>query len=76
MLRDKQLFKISEIEIARVNCIYFSHKIGIDNSCRLSSKETICMKCQSLFYVENKKKIIHLSSVELVESIVSVNISM
>ena len=28
---------------------YFSQKTGFDLSCKLSSKETICMKCQILF---------------------------
>ena len=36
---------------------YSSLEIGFDILCRLSSKETICMKCQSLFSVENKKNI-------------------
>ena len=35
---------------------YFSWKIGFDISCKLSPKETICMKCQTLFYEEKKKK--------------------
>ena len=28
---------------------YFLQKIGFEISCKLSLKETICMKCQSLF---------------------------
>ena len=36
--------------------VFFSHKIGFDMSFRLSPKETICMKCQSLFSRKNKKK--------------------
>ena len=33
---------------------YFSQKTGFDISCKLSPLGTICMKCQSLFSVENK----------------------
>ena len=32
------------------NLLYFSQNIGFDNSCKLSPKETICMKYQSLFF--------------------------
>ena len=32
---------------------YFSEKIGYDTSCKLSPKETICMKCQILFSRKN-----------------------
>ena len=38
--------------------IYISKKIGFDVSCKLSQslcKETICMKCQSIFYGKKKK---------------------
>ena len=34
---------------------YFSQKTGFDISCKLPPIETICMKCQSLFSVENNK---------------------
>ena len=34
----------------------FSQKTGFDVSCKLSPVETICMKCQILFYLKNKKK--------------------
>ena len=33
----------------------FSKQIGSDTSCKLSPKETICMKCQILFSRKNKK---------------------
>ena len=36
---------------------YFSQKIKYDISCKLSPKETICMKCQILFSGKNKKNI-------------------
>ena len=36
---------------------YFSQIIVFDISCKLSLQETICMKYQSLFSVENKKTI-------------------
>ena len=35
---------------------YFFSKVGFGISCKLSIKETICMKCQSLFPGKNKKK--------------------
>ena len=34
---------------------YFPHKIGFDITCKLSSKETICMKFQVPFSGNNKK---------------------
>ena len=37
-------------ELSRRSFSYFFHKIGFDISCKLSSKETICMKCQILFW--------------------------
>ena len=52
---------------------YFSQKTGYDISCKLSPKETICMKCQILFFGKNKKKIINLSSAENVQRVVKVN---
>ena len=36
---------------------YFSQKTGFDISCKLSPLETICMKCQNLFFGKNKKNI-------------------
>ena len=46
--------------------LFFPEK-GFDISCKVSSKETICMKCQILFSgknKKNKKNIINLSSAE------------
>ena len=43
----------------------FSQKIGFDISCRLSRKETICMKCQNLFSTKNKKNYLKTISVEI-----------
>ena len=44
---------------------YFPQKTGFDISCKLSPKETICMKCQSMFSSRDKKNvIINLSSAE------------
>ena len=34
---------------------YFSSNIGFDTLCKLSPKETICMKCQILFSRKNEK---------------------
>ena len=36
---------------------YFYYKVGFDISCKLSPKDTICIKCLSLFSGKNKKKI-------------------
>ena len=41
---------------------YFSQKTGFDISCKLSTIETICMKCQNLFSEKNKINIINLSA--------------
>ena len=51
---------------------YFSQKTGYDISCKLSPKETICMKCQILFSGKNKKNIINLSSAENAKRVVKV----
>ena len=48
---------------------YFSKKTGYDISCKL---ETICMKCQILFFGKNKKNIINLSSAENAQRVVKV----
>ena len=53
---------------------YFSYKIEFDTSCKLSPKETICMKCQILFSRKNKKNITSLSSAESALSVVSVKL--
>ena len=42
----------------------FSELTGFDISCKLSPKETICMKCQIQFSGKNRKNIIDLSSTE------------
>ena len=51
----------------------------IDNSCKLSPLETICMKCQILFFWEKlkkkkkkKKKLINLSSAKLAQRVVKI----
>ena len=43
----------------------FSQKIGLGISCKLSPKETICMKGHNLFSGEKEKNVISLSSAEL-----------
>ena len=35
---------------------FFSQKIGFDSLCKLSPKETLCLKYQSLIFEENNKK--------------------
>ena len=54
---------------------YFSQKTGYDISCKLSSKETICMKCQILFSGENKKNVINLSFAENAQRVIKVKVS-
>ena len=51
---------------------YFSQKTGYDISCKLSPKETICMKCHILVSGKNKKNIISLSSAENAQRVVMV----
>ena len=54
---------------------YFSQQIGFGISCKLSlERETVCMKCQSLFSGKNKKTIINLSSAESAQGAVSLNL--
>ena len=50
---------------------YFFPKIGCEISCKLSPKETICMKCQILFSMK-KRKPFNLLSAEFVHSTVRV----
>ena len=50
---------------------FFFQKTEFGISCEL---ETICIKCQILFYGKNKKNIINLSSAEFAHSTVSVNL--
>ena len=55
---------------------FFSQKIGCEISCKLSPqfpKETICLKCQSIFSGKKKKKyIITLPSAEFTQRVVKV----
>ena len=53
--------------------LIFPRKIGFDTLCKLSPKETICMKCQFLFSRKHKKNITSLPSSEFAHSIVSVS---
>ena len=50
--------------------LFFLQKTGFDTSCKLSPKETICIKCQSLYFRKNKKNIFSLSSAELAQRVV------
>ena len=53
---------------------YFSLKISFDISCKLSPKETICIKWQTLFLEKNKNKCNKLSYADFVHIVVKVNI--
>ena len=54
--RYNSLGKFSRQQTDDIFLIFFQ-KIGFDNSCKLSPKEIICMMCQILFSVKNKKNI-------------------
>ena len=64
-------FELLEFELSRFYCIFviFSHKIGFDISC----KETVCMKCQSLFSEKNKKNILEWCLLKYLPSMRRVN---
>ena len=51
----------------------FYTKVGFDILWKLSPKETICMKCQSIFSEENKKNIIDLPYAEFAKRVVKVS---
>ena len=73
---DKRLalwLKFSANNILKYFFSYFSWKTGFDVSCKLSPKETICMKCQNLFSGKNKKNIINLLAAELAQIVVKIN---
>ena len=60
-----------------LKCItYFFQKTGFDISCKLSSMETSCMKCQILFSEKNKKNITNLSSADLAQRVVKVKLKL
>ena len=42
----------------------FPQETGFGISCKLSPKETVCMKCQTLFSEKKKKKCFKMSSAE------------
>ena len=54
----------------------FFQKIGFVISCKLSSKETICMKCQSLFYGTNKKNISKFCLQKFLPSVLCIKVDM
>ena len=51
---------------------YFSWKIGFGMSCKLSPLETICMKCQNLFSLKNKKSISKCCLLRFLSSMLSI----
>ena len=67
------LGKISADDILKYFFLFFFffEKIGFDTSCKLSPKETICMKCQNQSSWKNKKNI-NLLSAELAQRMVKV----
>ena len=52
---------------------YFSQKTGFDICCKLSPLEPICMKCQNLFFVKNKKNISICHLLKILTRVLSVN---
>ena len=53
---------------------FFFLETKFDISCKLSSVKKICMKCQILFPGKNKKTVIDVSSAELVQRVVKVEL--
>ena len=54
------------------NWWYFSQKIGIDISCKLSPKKTIGRKCQNLFSGKNKNNISNCRLLKFLPSMLSI----
>ena len=52
--------------------MFFFQKTEFDISRTSSPEETICTKCQVLFYEKNKKNTTNLSSAELAQGVVKV----
>ena len=52
----------------------FSWKTGFDISSRLSTKETICIKCQILLCGKKQEKIIYFSLAEFAHRVVRVEV--
>ena len=50
----------------------FSQETGVDISCKLSLKETVCMKCQILFPGENKKNISKCHLLKILPKVLSI----
>ena len=67
------LGKISSRWHLKIFFLFFPENM-FDISCKLSPKETICMKCKILFSGKNKKNIIYLSSAEFAQWMLKVNI--
>ena len=59
------------IPVVVVVVVFSSQKTGFDISCKLSTMETFCMKCQILFSGKNKKNIIILLTAELTQRVIS-----
>ena len=57
----KYFLIFSQKKKALIFSYFFPRKKGFDISCKLSPKETICLKCQSLFSGKYNKIIINLS---------------
>ena len=50
---------------------FFFQNIGVNISCKISTKKTVCIKCQSLFVLEKKKNSVNISSAELSQRVVT-----
>ena len=68
------LGKISADDILKYLFSYFLQEIKVCHPCKLSSKWTIFMKCQSLFSVENKKTTNNLASAESAQRVEKISL--
>ena len=68
-----KIFSRPRIEIVFFFFFFFQNT-GFDISCKLSSMETICMKCEVLFSGKNKKNITNVFSSEFAQRVVKVNL--
>ena len=63
--------KFSRPQIYDIFLTYYTKK-GYDILCKLSPKETVCMKCQSLISSKNKRNISNCRLLKFLHSMLSV----
>ena len=65
--------KISADDTFKSLFLFFPEKKSFDISCKLSPKQTICMKCQSLLSVKNTNNVISLLPAVFSQRIININ---